>query len=162
MADRAMMFNAEMVEALLAARKTQTRRVGERQPAEVGDVIRVREAHCITQAGAWDAECVVNPEDASQACYYRAGWKGEGRIRWRPGMYMPRWASRIFLEVTSVRQERLHDITEEDARQEGVGVREGQSAVGAFEELWRSVYSSGGKEWEANPMVWRVEFRAAR
>ena len=83
---------------------------------------------------------------------------------------MPRWASRITLEITGVRVERLNDISEEDAKAEGVFRRmDGPhteystgpngtmhwSAKAAFRDLWQSIYGN----WDANPWVWVYEFR---
>ncbi len=90
----------------------------------------------------------------------------------RPSIHMPRWASRITLEVTSVRVERLQDISEADARAEGVAYDPGEggtfhvtglagcssdSAVGSFFKLWEKVNGPGS--WDANPWVWVIEFR---
>lgn len=87
----------------------------------------------------------------------------------RPSIHMPRWASRITLEVTGVRVERLNDITEEDAKAEGVyfdGRRyhfmKGKGAglvhaKSAFATLWRSI--NGTCSWNENPWVWVVEFK---
>lgn len=84
--------------------------------------------------------------------------------RWRPSIHMPRWASRILLEVTGVRVERLQDISEDDALAEGVTfknpVKPGHaSRMGreAFAELWESI--NGPDSWEENPWVWVVEFK---
>ena len=93
--------------------------------------------------------------------------------RWVPSIFMPRWASRITLEVTAVRVERLQDISEEDAIAEGVyhdGTwwRGGKhlvhgtdkcwpSAVRAYQGLWESI--NGPVSWDANPWVWVVEFK---
>lgn len=117
--------------------------------------------------------------------YSRGAFDG---IKWRPSIHMPRWASRILLEVVSVRVERLQEITEEDARREGldrnskdggrtwkygVADRDGlpgtdddglpwhewsTSARTAFAKLWDRI---NGKRapWASNPWVWRVEFR---
>jgi len=88
--------------------------------------------------------------------------------KWRPSIHMPRKASRITLEVVSVRAERLQDITEDDAIAEGVtpvevevlgqGVTEFSHRL-AFEGLWDSLYAKRGIGWDAKPWVWRVEFR---
>jgi hypothetical protein len=96
--------------------------------------------------------------------------KDDRGFPWRPGIHMPRWASRIDLEVVSVRVERLHAITEEDAKAEGVerydddGVtyygplnRGHACAAVAFERLWREI--NGIESWLADPWVWRVEFK---
>lgn len=97
--------------------------------------------------------------------------------RWRSPRYMPRWASRITIDVISVRVERLHAITEEDARAEGVRelpLQEGQAGawwtadpsaslaapdpVLAFCKLWDSLNAKRAP-WASDPWVWRVEFR---
>lgn len=80
-------------------------------------------------------------------------------LKWRPSIHMPRWASRITLEVTGVRVERLQDISEADALAEGVtfdplmhtNPRE------AYMHLWNAINGPGS--WYANPWVWVVEFR---
>ncbi len=91
--------------------------------------------------------------------------------RYRPGMFMPRWASRITLEVAGVRVERLQDISEADARAEGarecdlVSGREvllaGPSQRGSFVLHYRDIWEqiNGDGSWEANPWVWVVEFK---
>lgn len=87
--------------------------------------------------------------------------------KWRPSIHMPRWVSRINLEVVSVRVERLLDISEEDAKAEGVNcttcanvvdVKDGfPSYRSAFGILWESINGPGS--WDANPWVWVVEFK---
>lgn len=82
-----------------------------------------------------------------------------------PSIHLPRWASRLTLEVTKVRVQRLHEISEEDAKAEGVvpapfckaGRPNGQEHVEAFENLWISINGAGA--WNANPLVWTVSFR---
>lgn len=89
--------------------------------------------------------------------------------RWRPSIHMPRWVSRIALEITSVRVERLQDISDADCVAEGCGAL--ASAIGCpmtsapgetipramYRALWESINGPGS--WDANPWVWAVEFR---
>ena len=84
------------------------------------------------------------------------------KLRWRPGIHMPRWASRISLEVKAVRVERLHDISEADAEAEGVDPRGDGSARyrAAFRLLWCEIY--GHASWDANPWLWCVSFARVR
>lgn len=90
-------------------------------------------------------------------------------MKWTPPIFMRRPASRILLEVVSVRVERLHAITEEDARREGADRVNGHPERGAivgngpshregFAQLWEDI---NGKRatWSSNPFVWRVEFQ---
>jgi len=87
--------------------------------------------------------------------------------KWRPSIFMPRWASRITLEITEVRVERVQEITEEDAEKEGVSwssVSSGEnpeiiSAVENFATLWDSLNAKRGYGWEVNPWVWVISFR---
>lgn len=91
--------------------------------------------------------------------------------RWAPSVHMPRWASRITLELTSVRVERLQDISEEDARAEGVtadaqqGTLNGEAATlypmthrQAFIWLWDAI-NGARAPWASNPWVWALQFR---
>lgn len=105
-----------------------------------------------------------------------------GKPKWTPSIHMPRWASRITLEVTGVRVERLQDISEADAKAEGVEIaipgttwyrdyNPGKQdaihpdphyglcpdAYASYESLWGSI--NGPESWAANPWVWVVEFR---
>ena len=87
---------------------------------------------------------------------------------WRPSIFMPRWASRILLEVVSVRVERVQEISEDGARAEGVTPfpldYEGDCWTDgthrtAFNYLWNEVYGWAPNSWQANPWVWVVEFK---
>ncbi len=99
----------------------------------------------------------------------------DGRSCWKPSIHMPKAASRILLEITDVRVERLNDISEEDAIREGIDadrLAESQdnydciadhnmtgrpTAKGYFSDLWQSIY--GEESWKANPFVWVIEFK---
>lgn len=90
---------------------------------------------------------------------------------WRPSIFMPRWASRLTLEITNVRVERVQEISEEDAKAEGVEavactpVGRGPGATGwmlcrpAYQTLWDSLNKARGYGWDANPWVWVIEFK---
>ena len=75
----------------------------------------------------------------------------------RPSIHMPRWASRIALEIVSVRVERLQDISEADAKAEGVERTAHLTAKSLYTLLWDSINGAGS--WECNPWVWVVEFK---
>lgn len=84
--------------------------------------------------------------------------------RWRSAMFMPRWASRITLEITDIRVERLNNINENDIINEGVQFPKGENTLdnNLFEEwkkLWDSINKKRGYGWEKNPYVWVVEFK---
>ncbi len=109
-----------------------------------------------------------NPHQ-SHGCCYRADndlrelqTQPGTAFRWRPSIHMPRWASRITLEITRVWVERVHDITDQNAFNEGAPTTTGclddpcvMSFRQGFNDLWQSIYGT----WAANPWVWAVEFR---
>lgn len=114
-----------------------------------------------------------HPQDTSTV-FYRATVEAEPGFPvwsgpWRPSIQMPRWASRITLEITGVRVERLQDISDTDAVAEGIGLNpsavgvsmtfpQGESACrAAFRVLWKSI--KGPESWATNPWVWVIEFR---
>jgi len=103
--------------------------------------------------------------------YHKATESFPESIRWRPSIFMPRWASRITLEVTSVRVERVKEISEEDAEAEGVKRGScnctnwavcGYSLSSyrlAYSKLWESINAKRGFGWDKNPWVWVIEFK---
>jgi len=187
MKERPIPFTAPEVRALLAGTKTQTRRVVD--PRSFAG--KWLDAYaCENVVGA--REFVADPENyppfvAGMRLWVRETWasdvpgcpgglsyradhldpRGDGPanpMRWRSSTQMPRSASRITLEVTNVRVERLQDISEEDARAEGLRGTESQwgvetCAVDEFQRLWDSINGKPGKRWEDNPWVWVVGFR---
>jgi len=93
-------------------------------------------------------------------------------MKWHTGRFMPRWASRIMLEVTDVRVERVQDISEEDAWAEGILTRyccnggdcgcRGMPInhpTADFRDLWDSINAKRGHGWDVNPWVWVVKFK---
>ncbi|EIV3800693.1 TPA: hypothetical protein QH252_004344 [Klebsiella aerogenes] len=229
MTERGMIFNGEMVRAILNGRKTQTRRIvnwhglneglnlkfsglkareypngwviesDSRSSSEwrckptlcpfgsVGDRIWVRETFsCIGNEDGHpvDAKGNLCTREEAQRIYRASaiqkpnnyglwsspdGFDFEGA--WTPSIHMPRWASRILLEITEVRVERLREISQADAEAEGVGkLKKGfwknyqpgwtefqLTARGSFATLWKSIY--GDESWYADPWVWVIEFK---
>ena len=225
MKERGMIFNGEMVRAILDGRKTQTRRpvkfpvhdknlgcelAGNELAGELsagsylnsafgkpGDRIWVRETWATL--GNEDGCCVdwegnlCKGDERSAARIYRASceqrpgdyglwsipddayWKPHTKEHkfegaWRPSIHMPRWASRILLEITDVRVERLNAISQEDAQAEGMELTgwrptysdpdsggEVWTPYDNFAQLWESIY--GEESWKANPWVWVITFR---
>lgn len=190
MKERPILFSGPMVRAILDGRKTQTRRPIKPQPlvatpimfdlgkcplGQPGDRIWVRETWGLMahhDPTDWHRGSVSGAsEDAITPMFgveHRANWKIDNENAfWRPSIHMPRWASRITLEITRVWVERVQDITEEDAKKEGVKIGEDRSHsfaehgftyrpyMDAFGDTWQSIYGT----WDANPWVWVVEFR---
>ncbi|HHL4120193.1 TPA: hypothetical protein ACQ7VI_000339 [Klebsiella pneumoniae] len=246
MKERGMIFNGEMVRAILDGRKTQTRRIMKPQPepcprgghwwpsnvfktmlhveeemqngkggwgglvgdacpfGDVGDRIWVREAYRfpaslddVSPTGVGEMAVATGYRKPWAPTFYEFtgtfsdGWKGfetppkvsdAGKLR--PSIHMPRWASRILLEITDVRVERLNAISPEDAESEGLertnftgfGDEPGLPSYPepdvyfdplkkqwkeyppeAFAGLWESIYGEGS--WQANPWVWVIEFK---
>jgi hypothetical protein len=148
-----------------------------------GDVLWVREAFTCVPASAYrmseGVQQTVNPDDPYEAAIYAAGWD-RSIPKWKPSIHMPRWASRITLRITDVRVERLNDISEANAKAEGIvqleppahngrrnfGVENmgpdvspvcNQPTAGrAYRFLWERINGSGS--WDANPWVWAVSF----
>lgn len=121
------------------------------------------------EPGFLDDRGAFNYDDPRVKPYPFACWYAElDQARWRPSIHMPRWASRILLEITSVRVERLQDISEEQAIAEGPPGLAFPAPPGshwvtedgrrrAFMRLWDDVNGAGA--WDANPWVWVVEFK---
>ncbi len=161
-------------------------RFGPSPYGDAGDRLWVRECWAPVQYNA-EASTPSEMDASSERPAFRATFAHAPAYRWRPSIHMPRWASRLTLDVVSVRAERLHDITNEDAILEGVRrfdnipVARGYSdpanpprwtwqeappdtshclitARHAFSNLWESINSELAP-WASNPWVWRVEFK---
>lgn len=211
--ERPILFSAEMVRAILAGTKSQTRRVIKPQPDEPvirllprttyagnvlwsnvlgtgkyveldnrkcpygkpGDRLWVRETWCpvddtkLDEHGEQWVDYKATPRYAES---HPAGWDNEpdslDALKWKSPMFMPRWASRITLEVVEVRVQRVQDISEEDAIAEGC--RGGKQYLGhgdfneippsaEFRDLWDSINAKRGYSFESNPWIWCISFR---
>ena len=193
MTKRGMIFNGEMVRAILEGRKTQTRRPVNSSTADLldlqkqyphkkynivcpfgqpGDCLWVRETFqgpLVSEELFEEYRAYPEKFETPQYCEYAAdgGAKPEYcdlddnlRHGWRPSIHMPRWASRLLLEITDVRVERLKSISDGDAIREGCSatdMKSGDCVADVFARLWKSIY--GKESWQANPYVWVIEFR---
>lgn len=185
--ERPILFSGAMVRAILDGKKTQTRRVVKPQPpadwvpspwpydgaawsdrrcpyGAPGDRLWVRETWAPISPDEERRpirECRIEYR-ADTSAARPGGWDEDTddpeAARWRPSIHMPRWASRLTLEVTGVRVERVQDISEDDARAEGV-YPYADNPRRFFQELWNSINGARGYGWNSNPWVWVVEFR---
>lgn len=205
MAIKPILFNTEMVRAILDGRKTCTRRVIKPQP---------QSRLCYTYAGShkgcigkwtypnrgahefWGEEYKLPenikdeelskqwnpPYHTDDILYVRETWKKAPNgyfyyedwqrndiadvTKWKPSIYMPKEAARIWLKVTDVRVERLQEITSEQICREGVEVEyphvlNGEEKRYAFSRLWDSTIKKSDLDrydWNASPWVWVIEF----
>lgn len=199
MKERPILFSAPMVRAILDGRKTQTRRVVKPQPeaTEHGfmwpsnlarSMVEVRDMGSLGPYGGrgdrlWVRETWQRLTNNGIRIVYRAdgedprtGWddvpaESRPKMTWQPSIFLRRADSRISLGIERVRVERLHDLTADAARAEGVTVGEpvpttingkpGQvtyfDPVVAFCHLWCAI--NGRDSWAANPWVWVIEFQ---
>lgn len=195
MSEKPILFNTEMVRAILDGRKTMTRRVIKSDVSnqfdidtdgtafayidqatgysykpqdickyKVGDILWVRETWRKNQYGTgWSWDYKASPEY----------WNMPEEWPWKPSIFMPRDAARIFLKVTGVRVERVQEITEDDAMDEGVkdpydyqppAYYEQPQIKGlginksAFAGLWDSINAKRGYGWDKNSWVWVIDF----
>lgn len=230
MKERGIIFNSEMVRAILDGRKTQTRRIIKSVPAthnfhgwvmsstqakdegkacwaigdspllkepirlncplgKIGDRLWVRETWSVVSHEFDDDGLMIDyvPDRPTKAVHempyghgYFTGhviysadgdftWGDDdgcidGRSCWKPSIHMPRWASRITLEITNIRVERLNDISNDDAKSEGCWYGRGGGTPDKaltpsdqFPTLWEEIYGDGS--WSSNPWVWVIEFK---
>jgi hypothetical protein len=176
--DRPIIFSAPMVLAILAGKKSQTRRIIKPQPAD-GGTVKMRFLHgdrLWVRETWWPCDERIIAERLRGGIDYEAdgGWHDEMRRCWRSPIHMPRWASRLTLEVTGVKVERLQDIGGEDAIAEGIDLEKhkcgcevcsrtlqlcpatSSSLIMEFAELWDSIHGHGA--WDANPWVYALSF----
>jgi len=115
-----------------------------------------------------DRKGIGESETSSEGSWNVSGWDicrcSSEIIKWKPSIFMPRWASRINLEITNIRVERVQDISEANAASEGVipspsysDSVPGQEHKFAFRDIWFKI--NGVNSWESNPWVWIIEFK---
>jgi hypothetical protein len=188
--ERPILFRGEMARAILDGRKVQTRRIVKPQPEDAGFgrnavVCPYRTgtqwplAYYEMRGSCWNSsdplrcpygqpgdrlwvrETWMPYEQVPSRAIYRADDVASHIDKgWSPSIHMPRWASRITLDIVSVRAERLWSISRGDAIAEGCPRRRdtgGTSPVVWFHELWESINGQGS--WSANPWVWVIEFK---
>ena len=176
MKEHPILYSTEMVKAILAGKKTQTRRVMNPQPLQAdinavptngwnsvipmnpygmpGDMLWVRE-----QFVAWSLMWKLGQQ---KGFYYRANFPSDYKAswKWKPSIHMPKAAARIWLQITDIRIERLQEISEEDAIDEGVNLADSTKwfkHTHVFQELWEKI--NGPESWNANPYVWVIQFK---
>ncbi|MGK5031502.1 hypothetical protein [Janthinobacterium sp. MDT1-19] len=200
MKERPILMNGAMVRAVLDGSKTQTRRVIKPQPQKVtdrhiepwqgdpaallsllaesgrkcpygqaGDRIWVRETFCMDDNG--HEEWPIFRADGAELPQRQPTRKP---ARWTPSIHMPRWTSRILLEIVSVRVERLQDISDADIVAEGIDMEalaesqdrydivcKGTDTSGRATErsAWRDLWESTGGCWDSNPWCWAITFK---
>lgn len=195
MKEKPILFSTPMVQAILSGHKTQTRRIVKQNEIDkiancilsnhhislickykIGDTLWVRET--------WQQECVPVSDD------FGVGFKATGNYlykangsmlppkssslsfsKWKPSIFMPREACRLFLEVTNIKVEKLQDISEQDAIKEGCirnnkphngwcfmdGIYSTDTPEYAYECLWKHI--NGEQSWNYNPYVWVIDFK---
>lgn len=175
--DRPIIFSGPMVRALLDGRKTQTRRLATSplRRVEVGDLLYVREAWKTTTL---HDETKPSALVEGSPIYFTADDRLWPVARYRPGMHMPRWASRLTLIVEAVRFERVNQISERDAYAEGLthgcdrhdhclhidgeNTICGNSGAAVFMGLWNRLHTKEGETWLDNPEIVALTFRVER
>lgn len=184
LAKRPIIFSTPMVQAILDGKKTQTRRKVKPQPVSVdcddfGPIaITGKSSKGLNKAVKcpygnigdliWVRESYIKSSIAN-GYMYKADLVDQGwHFKWKTSIHMPKAAARIWLRITGIEIERLHDICEGDAKAEGWGgylnsrvlgddpMCAGNAPITWFVKLWKSI--NGEESWAANPYVWVVYF----
>lgn len=191
--EKPILFSGLMVRAILEGRKSQTRRVVKPNPdisghwkewtpertdhwirmcpyGKPGDRLWVRETWGDMALPGYGPVIAyrADPDEPEKGMGLPPGMK------WKPSIHMPRYFSRLTLEITEVRVQRVQEISEEDAKAEGIyrgtnglyaNYPQGETVPGwsdprkSFQSLWDSINSKRGFGWEKNPFVWAISFK---
>lgn len=199
MKEKPILFSTPMVQAILSGHKTQTRRIVKKNEIDkiancilsnhhpslickykIGNTLWVRET--------WQQECVPVYDDFGLGLKATGNYlyKANGSMlppkssslsfsKWKPSIFMPREACRLFLEVKNIKVEKLQDISIEDAIKEGVYYDKcydgytadseartfhGSDPCMSYFKLWRQI--NGDKSLEENPYVWVIDFKVKK
>lgn len=170
--ERPILFsNNENVLAILNGTKTQARRLvknADECPYRLGPAW-VKETYCIVPVSAYresvGVDQVISP-DGTQAAVFKAGWDRSPPNAWRSPRLMPKWASRMTVEIEEISIEHLQEIDEEGATKEGCDNSKNEAAmsqgwyekpIAAFKRQWER--TNGRGSWDKNPLVWVIEFK---
>lgn len=174
------LFNTDMVRAILKGKKYVTRRIANRIPVETHRVEDLEDGTFECHWGGYqtdtgmfcDGTCTVSAlYQPGDILYVREAWREHSPgfpqlfiykadysfcdVKWKPGIHMPKEAARIWLKIVNVRAERLHDIDDNGIKAEGL-------EIGCdFEDIWNATIKKTDMNrygWDANPWVWVVEF----
>jgi hypothetical protein len=193
--EKPIIFNSEMVKAILAGRKSMTRRVVMPQPSKERKFVGYSTDLGYPESTNyfWAGFGIGDKSPAYFKCPYKVGmklWvretfcknpsnriiykadviKYESIYKWKPSIFMPRWASRINLEITDIRIEQIHDISEDDAWDEGIDEAKVEKlpyinkygvncAIAVFSDLWESINEKKGYGWAENPWCFCYKFK---
>ncbi len=177
MAIKPILFNTEMVRAILDGRKSCTRRIIKPQPQGYFEVSE-EPLHIYDTDGKQGK--ITPPYQPGDILYVRETWKQAPNgyyyyedwqrndiadvTKWKPSIHMPKEAARIWLKVTDVRVERLQEISGEDLIKEGIDLFQSSYVRVAFDEfknIWNSTIKKSDIDrygWDANPYVWVISF----
>ena len=203
MAIKPILFNTEMVRAILAGRKSCTRRIckdaneytvpdmdfynADRRTYAVHNFVDKEHTEQLSTAERTCPICTGDIlyvretwKEAPKGYYYYEDWQKDDIAdvtKWKPSIHMPKEAARIWLKVTDVRVERLQEITDEQAKREGIQYDECPTGfawkqetdmhncyttpIGAMQALWNSTIKKSDLDrygWDASPWVWVIEF----
>lgn len=195
MAIKPILFNTDMVRAILDGRKSCTRRLVKPEPQ---GYFEVSEEPLYIYDTDGNQGKITPPYQPGDILYVRESYselsfgyvyKADGEnidhlgnvIKWHPSIHMPKEAARIWLKVTNVRVERLQEITDEQAKREGIQYYECPTGftwkqetdmhncyttpIGAMQALWNSTIKKSDLDrygWDANPWVWVIEFERCK
>lgn len=192
MKEQSIIMTAESVRKILAGTKTHTRRVFTHTIGNVskfltleGDVVSPQEMlnrrpgnaafllgsspYGVIGGRVWVRESWCELIHGEKAMYRADIDKYAESIQWNRAIHMPRWASRIMLEITGINLQRVQEMTREDAIAEGMTREERWNCYGtgsvekdAYAELWDSLNAKRGYSWAKNPWVWVIKFKQVK